>query len=29
MLEGYDFGAEMRRELAEVGTLVAFRPSST
>ncbi len=29
MLEGYDFGEEMRRELAEVGTIVAFRPSST
>ena len=29
MLEGYDFGDVMRRELAEVGTIVAFRPSST
>lgn len=27
MLEGYDFGDEMRRELAEGGTIIAFRPA--
>jgi hypothetical protein len=25
MLEGYDFGDEMRRQLAEIGTIVAFK----
>ncbi len=28
MLEGYDFSDEMRRELAETGTIVAFEPEA-
>jgi len=28
MLEGYDFSDEMRRQLAETGTIVAFRPTA-
>lgn len=28
MLEGYDFSDEMRRELAESGTIVAFKPGA-
>ena len=26
-LEGYDFGEEMRRELAQSGRIIAFRPA--
>ena len=26
MLEGYDFGPDMRHELAQSGTVVAFKP---
>ena len=28
MLDGYDFSDEMRRELAETGTIVAFKPKA-
>lgn len=28
MMEGYDFGDEMRRRLAEDGTLIAFKPGA-